>query len=170
MQKEWLTLAQNLVQKAIFPDRSVGIIDVHGARTPQSANNVTIGFSRMSARTSRKARRYRNVVVCWPCMTPPGWPGVYVMITIFCDFRPFSAKNIAFFSKTNVMIIFLQKLEVAWAKNANIFAKFFGENIVKIITSVPDWANVCHLGILKLNTNSQKLTCFYGKNPRIKFK
>jgi hypothetical protein len=29
---------------------------------------------------------------------------------------------------------FLQKLAVVRAKNANIFAKFFGENIFKIIT------------------------------------
>jgi hypothetical protein len=35
------------------------------------------------------------------------------------------------------MIKFLQKLAVVWAKNANIFAKFFGKNILKIITSVP---------------------------------
>jgi hypothetical protein len=27
-------------------------------------------------------------------------------------------------------------------KNANFFAKFFGENISKIITSVPGWANL----------------------------
>jgi hypothetical protein len=33
-----------------------------------------------------------------------GWPGVDVMITIFCDFRQFSAKKLAFFSITNVMI------------------------------------------------------------------
>jgi hypothetical protein len=30
--------------------------------------------------------------------------GADVMITIFCDFRQFSAKKLAFFSKTNVMI------------------------------------------------------------------
>jgi hypothetical protein len=40
----------------------------------------------------------------------------------------------------------LQKLAVVWAKNANIFAKFFGENILKIITSVPDWPNFRLLG------------------------
>jgi hypothetical protein len=33
---------------------------------------------------------------------------------------------------------FLQKLAVVRAKNANIFAKFFAENILKIITSVPE--------------------------------
>jgi hypothetical protein len=37
-------------------------------------------------------------------------PGVDVMITIFCDFRPFSAKKLAFFSKTNVMIKILHIL------------------------------------------------------------
>jgi hypothetical protein len=36
--------------------------------------------------------------------------GVGVMITIFCDFCQFSAKNLAFFSKTNVMIQFLHNL------------------------------------------------------------
>jgi hypothetical protein len=38
--------------------------------------------------------------------------GVDVTIAIFCDFCPFSAKKLAFFSKTNVMIIFLQQLAV----------------------------------------------------------
>jgi hypothetical protein len=37
-------------------------------------------------------------------------PGSMFMITIFCDFRQFSAKKLAFFSKTNVMIKFLQKV------------------------------------------------------------
>jgi hypothetical protein len=63
--------------------------------------------------------------------------GQYVMITNFCDFRQFSAKSLTFRSKTNVIIKFLQKVAVVWAKNANIFARFFGENILKFITSVP---------------------------------
>jgi hypothetical protein len=53
------------------------------------------------------------------------------MITIFCDFWQFSAKKLAFFSKTNVMIKFLHNLALIWVKNANIFAKYFGENIFK---------------------------------------
>jgi hypothetical protein len=65
-------------------------------------------------------------------------PGVDVMITIFCDFRQFSVKKLAFFSKTNVMINFFQKLALFRVKNAKLFVKFFGENIFKIITSVPD--------------------------------
>jgi hypothetical protein len=51
------------------------------------------------------------------------------MITIFCDFSQFSAKKLAFFSKTNVMINFFQSLALFWVKNANFFAKVFGENI-----------------------------------------
>jgi hypothetical protein len=35
--------------------------------------------------------------------------GVDVMIPIFCDFYQFSAKKLAFFSKTNVMITIFAK-------------------------------------------------------------
>jgi hypothetical protein len=52
-----------------------------------------------------------------------------VMITIFCDFCQFSAKHWRFSQKPMLWSHFLQKLAVVWAKNANIFAKFFGENI-----------------------------------------
>jgi hypothetical protein len=65
------------------------------------------------------------------------FPGIDVMITIFCDFWQFSAEKTAFFSKTNVMINFFQNLALFCVKNANFFANFFGENILKIITSVP---------------------------------
>jgi hypothetical protein len=65
------------------------------------------------------------------------YPGVDVMITIFCDFYQFSAKKFAFFSKTNVMIKILNNLALFWVKNANFVAIFFGENIFKIVTSVP---------------------------------
>jgi hypothetical protein len=37
-------------------------------------------------------------------------PGVDIMITIFCNFRQFLAKKVAFFSKTNVMIKSLHNL------------------------------------------------------------
>jgi hypothetical protein len=37
-------------------------------------------------------------------MTLTCQPGVDVMTTIFCDFSQFSAKKLAFFSNTNVMI------------------------------------------------------------------
>jgi hypothetical protein len=53
------------------------------------------------------------------------------MIKIFCDFSRFSAKKLAFFLNTNVMVNFYQNLALFSVKNANIFAKFFGENIIK---------------------------------------
>jgi hypothetical protein len=56
----------------------------------------------------------------------PAWknaaPGVDVMITIFGDFRQCSAKKLALFSKTNVMIFL--NLALFWVKNANFFADF----------------------------------------------
>jgi hypothetical protein len=79
----------------------------------------------------REKARFRNVY-------HSVWPGVDVMITIFCDFLQFSAKKLAVFSKTNVMIKILHNLALFWVKNANFFAEIFGENILKIITSVPD--------------------------------
>jgi hypothetical protein len=54
----------------------------------------------------------------------------------------FLAKKLAFFSKTNVMIKNLHNLSLFWVKNANFFAEFLGENILKIITSsVPSLAH-----------------------------
>jgi hypothetical protein len=76
-------------------------------------------------RLAKKSPKYRNFTQS----------GVNVMITIFCDFRQFSAKKLAFFSKTNVMIKIFAKTSSRLRKNANIFAKFFAENILKIITS-----------------------------------
>jgi hypothetical protein len=48
---------------------------------------------------------------------------------------------LAFLSNTNVMIHFLQILARVFSKNANFFANFLGENILKIITWVlfPGW-------------------------------
>jgi hypothetical protein len=50
------------------------------------------------------------------------------------------------FSKTNVMIKMLQNLALFRVENTNFFAEFFGENIFKIITSVPDWPDFRHSG------------------------
>jgi hypothetical protein len=44
-----------------------------------------------------------------PRSNPVTASGVDVMIAIFCDFCQFLAKNLAFLSKTNVMVKFLQK-------------------------------------------------------------
>jgi hypothetical protein len=51
------------------------------------------------------------------------------MITSFCDFSQFSAKKLAFFLNTNVMINFSSKFSFVLSQNANFFASFFGENI-----------------------------------------
>jgi hypothetical protein len=48
----------------------------------------------------------------------------------------FGEKN-GVFLKNQCYDQFFQKLALFWVKNANFFAKFFGENIFKIITSVP---------------------------------
>jgi hypothetical protein len=53
--------------------------------------------------------------------------GIDVIITIFCDFCQFSTNNLAFFSKANATITFSAKLLFVWVKNANVFAKLFGE-------------------------------------------
>jgi hypothetical protein len=58
------------------------------------------------------------------------------------NFLQFSAKKLAFFSKTNVMIKFLHNLALFWVKNANFFADLFCKNIFKIITSVPGYTNI----------------------------
>jgi hypothetical protein len=63
--------------------------------------------------------------------------GVDVMITIFCDFCQFSPKTLAFFSKSNG-IKNLHNLALFLSKKTPKFSPiFFGENILKIITSVP---------------------------------
>jgi hypothetical protein len=41
----------------------------------------------------------------------------------------FGEKNWRFSQKPMLWSLFMQKLAVVWAKNANFFAKFFGENI-----------------------------------------
>jgi hypothetical protein len=48
-------------------------------------------------------------------------PGVDAMITIFCDFRQFSAKKLAFFSKTNVMIEIFAKTSSSLTKKRQYF-------------------------------------------------
>jgi hypothetical protein len=55
----------------------------------------------------------------------------------FLRFFPIFGEKLAFFLYTNVMINFFQNLALFWVKNANFFAKCFGEKIKKIITSVP---------------------------------
>jgi hypothetical protein len=62
------------------------------------------------------------------------------MITIAGDYR---RKNWRFSQKhTYVMVKILHNLALFLVKNAKFFADFFGENIFKIITSVPELASL----------------------------
>jgi hypothetical protein len=54
------------------------------------------------------------------------------MITIFCDFRPFSAKNKAFFLKTQFTIIFCKNWQYL-VKNANFSPNFCGKILKKTL-------------------------------------
>jgi hypothetical protein len=49
------------------------------------------------------------------------------MITIFGDFRQFSAKKLAFFSKTNVMIKFLHNNSFVLSQKRLFFRRIFGQ-------------------------------------------
>jgi hypothetical protein len=64
-------------------------------------------------------------------------PGVDVMLTILGDFCQFSAKKWRFFQK-KCYYKFFTKTSSSVIKNANFCAKFFGENIFKIITSAAE--------------------------------
>jgi hypothetical protein len=56
----------------------------------------------------------------------------------FLQFLPMFGEIICVFLKNQCYDHnFCKKLAVVWAKNADIFAKFFGETIFKIVTSVP---------------------------------
>jgi hypothetical protein len=57
---------------------------------------------------------------------------------------------------------FWKKLAVVWAKNANIFAKFFGKNIFKIITSVPVF--------LLPTTSALRISCYKCSNVNSRFR
>jgi hypothetical protein len=74
----------------------------------------------------------------------------------------FSEKNWRFFSKNNVFMNFFQKLAVVSAKKPIFFAKFFGENIFKIKTSVP--GGQCYAHFLAVSTTfRQKFLAIFCK-------
>jgi hypothetical protein len=68
------------------------------------------------------------------------------MITIFLRFLTIFGEKICVFLKNQCYDQIFAKASRCLSKSANIFAKFFGENISKIITSIPDWANFRLLG------------------------
>jgi hypothetical protein len=61
------------------------------------------------------------------------------MITIFCDFSQFSAKKLAFFTNTNVMINFLHNLALFWAKKCWFYRKIFRWKYLKNLNIGPCW-------------------------------
>jgi hypothetical protein len=62
------------------------------------------------------------------------------MITIFVNFL---AKKMVFVFKTQGCVYIFTKISSSLNKNANIFVKFFGENVLRIITSVQNRFIVC---------------------------
>jgi muramoyltetrapeptide carboxypeptidase LdcA involved in peptidoglycan recycling len=54
-----------------------------------------------------------------------------MFITIFCDFSSFSAKKLAFFSKTNVMITIFGKTSSSLSKKRQFFRKNFWRKYLK---------------------------------------
>jgi hypothetical protein len=53
------------------------------------------------------------------------------MITIFCHFSQFSAKKLAFFLNTNVMINFFQKFSFVLSQKRQFFRKIFRQKYLK---------------------------------------
>jgi hypothetical protein len=65
-------------------------------------------------------------------------PGIDVMIAIFCDFCRFSAEKTGVFLKNQCYDQIFARTSTSFSKNASFLTNLFGENIFKIITSVPD--------------------------------
>jgi hypothetical protein len=76
------------------------------------------------------------------------------MITIFCDFRQFSAKKLVFFSKTNVMIKILHNLPLFWVKNGNFFRWIFRRKYFKIH----------NIGPRKNLSQKEEMKCFRNRS------
>jgi hypothetical protein len=74
-------------------------------------------------------------------------PGVDVMITIFGDLWQFSAKKLAFFSKTNDMIKILHNSASFWVKNAYFSAEFFWRKYFKNHNIGPCLNCRCKMGL-----------------------
>jgi hypothetical protein len=77
-----------------------------------------------------------------------GKAGVDVMITIFCDCWPISAKNWRFSQNTYYDPFFSKKLAVVLEKTSFFPPNFFCETIFEIITSVPGVELVLHKSMI----------------------
>jgi hypothetical protein len=79
------------------------------------------------------------------------------MITIFCDFCRFSAKKVAVFLKNKCYDQNFASFSFVSSQKRQFFVKFFGENILKIITSSQIGRIFAYCAIVLLRTNFLKL-------------
>jgi hypothetical protein len=97
--------------------------------------------------------------------------GSMLLITIFFDLCQFSATKIGVFLNDQCYDLFFQKLAVIWAKNANIFATFFGENILKMITAVPGHPGRSksrkYFNLLFMDISELQRNCLVGLQVRL---
>jgi hypothetical protein len=79
-------------------------------------------------------------------------PGVDVMITMFCDFRQFSAKKLALFSKINVTIKILHTFALFWVKSANFSAYFMAKIFLKSKSKFPGFLGCLNEPLFKMDS------------------
>jgi hypothetical protein len=84
-------IAQNVAQPIFGQNNFITFTVVKSRPKFWDTSIISIKLPKENYRPKGKIRPIRSL------------PGVDVMITIFCEFRQFSAKKLAFFSKTNVM-------------------------------------------------------------------
>jgi hypothetical protein len=114
------TIPVRFLNRSFFlPARYVDMVYLQTAevRLGRRACYVFVTFCRVHARGANILNVYTSNVACllslilfWPNKNFCEGSGVDVMISIICDFCQFSAKKLAFFSKTNVMVRFLHNL------------------------------------------------------------
>jgi hypothetical protein len=94
------------------------------------------------------------------------------MITVFCDFckfLPIFGEKIGVFLKYQCYDQLFSKFSYVLSQKRHFFAKFFGENIIKIITSVPGHPAVNRHGVREgqvQNQTAKKASSENGRNKR----
>jgi hypothetical protein len=126
MPKNSFFFSKNIVMIIFFVKTSSSLSKKRQIFPPKHFKNHNIGPS--SPNTS--IRKPHHIVPCWNnASVNEDWPGVDVMITIFCDFRQFSAKKLAFFLNTNVTINFFQNLHSFVSSQKRQFFRWNFHNI-----------------------------------------
>jgi hypothetical protein len=95
------------------------------------------------------------------------WAWVDVMISIFYDFRHFSAKKLAFFSKTNVLIKILHKLALLLFKNAIFLLNFLPKYLKN--HNIGPWHRYLS-EMMKFSPVKEKLRIFTGSKKTFMLK